>query len=50
MINVLAGKSIKSAAMRINRAIGLLKDLQRALEEGFLIVANHGAGAEGACG
>ena len=39
MINVLAGKSIKSAAMRINRAIGLLKDLQRALEEGFLIVA-----------
>jgi hypothetical protein len=27
-----------SDSMRITRAIGLVKDLQRALEEGFLIV------------
>jgi hypothetical protein len=39
MENVLAGKSIMSDGMRIKRAIGHLKDLQCALEEGFLIVA-----------
>jgi hypothetical protein len=39
MENVLAGKSIMSDGMRIKRAIGRLKDLQCALEEGFLIVA-----------
>lgn len=45
MIKVLAGKSIMSDAMRISRAVGLLKDLARALEEGFLFdappVAEH---------
>jgi hypothetical protein len=33
------GKSIMSDAMRITRAVSLVKDLQRALEEGFLFEA-----------
>ena len=45
MLDVLAGKSIMSDGMRIKRAIGLLKDLECALEEGFLFdappVAEH---------
>jgi hypothetical protein len=45
MGNVLAGKSIMSDGMRISLAAGLLKDMQRALEEGFLFdappVAEH---------
>jgi len=39
MIKVLAGKSIMTDGMRIKRALALLKDLQRALEEGFLFNA-----------
>jgi hypothetical protein len=39
MENVLVGKSIMNEGMRIKRAIGLLKDLQCAVEEGFLVAA-----------
>ncbi len=39
VLDALVGKSIMSDAMRIRRAIGLVKDLQCALDEGFLIVA-----------
>jgi hypothetical protein len=46
MENILAGKSIISDGMRIKRAIGLLKDLQCAVEEGFLFDAPPVAGNE----
>jgi hypothetical protein len=46
MLDVLAGKSIMSDAMRISRATSLAKDLQRALEEGFLLEATPVAGNE----
>jgi hypothetical protein len=39
MKDVLVGKSIKSDALRISRAVVLLEDLERALEEGFLLAA-----------
>ena len=39
MENVLAGKSIMTDGMRNKRALGLLKDLQHAVEEGLLLVA-----------
>jgi hypothetical protein len=39
MIKVLAGKSIMTDGMRNKRALGLLKDLQHAVEEGLLLVA-----------
>jgi hypothetical protein len=41
MLDVLAGKSIMSDAMRITRAVSLVKDLQRALEDGFLVVTTN---------
>jgi hypothetical protein len=46
MMDALAGKSVMSDSMRICRAIGLLKDLQRALEEGLLFDAPRVAGYE----
>jgi hypothetical protein len=44
MENVLAGKSIMTDAMRNKRALGLLKDLKCAVEEGILLVAPPVAG------
>jgi len=38
MLEVLTGTSVMSDSMRITRAATLVKDLQRALEEGFLVL------------
>jgi hypothetical protein len=39
LLDVLTGPSVMSDGMRITRAVSLVKDLQRALEEGFLVVS-----------
>ena len=42
MLDVLTGTSAMSDSMRITRAATLVKDLQRALDEGFLVVTASG--------
>jgi predicted small secreted protein len=42
MLDVLTGTSVMSDSMRITRAATLVKDLQRALDEGFLVVTASG--------